>query len=285
MQSGRQQELRVWFFFYFRSYFAFTLASEHHKFYMKLRNSFVSIKALSEELNMPINVPTKGNPKKIEVKDQDPIVDQISHKSVDKIDKLVKISGLRVRNLKKSMLNDGRLMKLREKFLRRSKSSVSDLNTMGRGLSMHNLSNESQNHGMHKSEIQLHSKEESQNKENEHPRTAVPESPKQNNSTMQRNKVKMGTRVISSQLLNRSYDNIFDDPFERSTSGQQSMCHEGDEDSSFLEMKNVGGVLSSKLEQDSLKSLSLESIYNALEKSKGLQAETPLLPHAYVVRK
>jgi tyrosine-protein phosphatase non-receptor type 13 len=251
---------------------------------MKLRNSFVSIKALSEELNIPLQAPTKSNPKKIEVKDQDPIPDQLSHKSVDKIDKLVKISGLRVRNLKKSMLNDGRLMRLREKFLRRSKSSVSDLNTMGRGLSLHNLSTEGQQREMHRSEIQLHSKEESQNKENEHPRGAVPESPLQNNSTMQRNKVKMGTRVISSQLLNRSYDNIFDDPFERSASGQQSMSQEGDDDNSFLEMKNLGGR-STRLEQDSLKSLSLESIYNTLEKSRSPLAESALLPHAYVVRK
>ncbi|XP_055599161.1 uncharacterized protein LOC129748529 [Uranotaenia lowii] len=210
-----------------KSYFAFNLASEHHKFYMKLRNSFLSIKALSNELNIPIYEPGRSaippntaaapqtdnaGPAKLDVADVDDKA-AFDAKCVDKIDKPSKTSGLRVRNLKKSMLNDNRLAKLRQKFLlKRSKSSVEGTAPPAAAL---NQSVEIAN-------------QQNQNKENENPAlgmSSVPslasmiysseqvsmspgDSPKTH--SMNRNKVKMGTRVFSAQFLNKSYDNLYD---------------------------------------------------------------------------
>ncbi|XP_055524142.1 uncharacterized protein LOC129717898 isoform X2 [Wyeomyia smithii] len=210
-----------------KSYFAFNLASEHHKFYMKLRNSFVSIKALSNELNIPIVEPgrapgaatatdassTKAPKLNVTEVDEKAAFDA---KHVDKIDKPLKTTALRVRNLKKSMLNDNRLAKLRQKFLlKRSKSSVE-----GPQPSALNDTVEITN-------------QQNQNKENENPaygsggnsscspqaiypasselNLSPDDSPKTYNS-VNRNRVKMGTRVFSTQFLNKSFDNLYDHP-------------------------------------------------------------------------
>ncbi|EAT36558.1 AAEL011364-PA [Aedes aegypti] len=190
-----------------KSFFAFNLASEHHKFYMKLRNSFVSIKALSNELNILISEPTRVGPSPVTVDPSKPQlnvadVDEkaaFDAKHVDKIDKPVKSTGLRVRNLKKSMLNDNRLAKLRQKFLiKRSKSSVEGpVPALNQSVEIANQQN--------------------QNKENENPdpvgTSGVSMSPDCSPKTphsVNRNRVKMGTRVFSAQFLNKSYDNLYE---------------------------------------------------------------------------
>lgn len=173
-----------------KSYFAFSLASDHHRFYMKLRNSFVSMKALADELNMPLIEPKKrfGSERyKITIDGEN--YAPISATNVDKIDKPLKSTGLRVRNLKKSMLNDNRLMKLKQKFLRRTKSSAAATSVSTSFLDEH--------------------KEENQNKENECPRSLSNVSDLDTSGKI-RNKVKMGTRVFSAQFLNKSFDNIHD---------------------------------------------------------------------------
>ncbi|XP_041780175.1 uncharacterized protein LOC121597901 [Anopheles merus] len=256
-----------------KSYFAFNLASEHHKFYMKLRNSFISIKTLASELNIPIEQPAgsvggggagglladeDGRRKRTVgelVIDGQPSPDPAAFdaKHIEKIDKPFKTTGLRVRNLKKSMLNDNRLARLRQRFLlKRSKSTVEPGSG---GTSALNLTVEITN-------------QQNQNKENENPfRRMVPgadepdhepeegdlrrpvsspsdgtdtghtggtlrsttqsggsptygydqqqqqqlmspeDSPKTTHS-MNRNKVKMGTKVFSAQFLNKSFDNL-----------------------------------------------------------------------------
>ncbi|XP_055617175.1 uncharacterized protein LOC129762698 isoform X2 [Toxorhynchites rutilus septentrionalis] len=208
-----------------KSYFAFNLASEHHKFYMKLRNSFVSIKALSSELNIPICEPPSARnaekPNKLNVADVDDKA-AFDAKHVDKIDKPLKTTALRVRNLKKSMLNDNRLAKLRQKFLiKRSKSSVEGPPPSSSSSSALNQSVEIAN-------------QQNQNKENENPAygegvvsapspvppVAYPASPEIGMSpddspkthSINRNRVKMGTRVFSAQFLNKSFDNLYDYP-------------------------------------------------------------------------
>ncbi|XP_035919453.1 uncharacterized protein LOC118517435 isoform X2 [Anopheles stephensi] len=220
-----------------KSYFAFNLASEHHKFYMQLRNSFTSIKKLASELNIPIDQQPNGGTGSIGA-DEDvrkkrtvnelmdgttrPSPDAASTafdaKNIEKIDKPFKTTGLRVRNLKKSMLNDNRLARLRQRFLlKRSKSTVEPGSA---GTSALNLTVEITN-------------QQNQNKENENPflggvageqdpADGVPgvpspgvlelsqsgsNSPKTTHS-MNRNKVKMGTKVFSAQFLNKSFDNL-----------------------------------------------------------------------------
>uniref|UniRef100_A0A182PLK2 FERM domain-containing protein n=1 Tax=Anopheles epiroticus TaxID=199890 RepID=A0A182PLK2_9DIPT len=252
-----------------KSYFAFNLASEHHKFYMKLRNSFISIKTLASELNIPIEQPASGmmaeedGRKKRTVSDQhhqhhqlidggagphpsptDPAAFDAKH--IEKIDKPFKTTGLRVRNLKKSMLNDNRLAKLRQRFLlKRSKSTV-EPGSGGDSTSALNLTVEITN-------------QQNQNKENENPYQPVgdgdhpeasattpsdgtepghqsgagrslqtsggsssygydqsqqqqqlmsPEDSPKTTHSMNRNKVKMGTKVFAAQFLNKSFDNL-----------------------------------------------------------------------------
>lgn len=200
----------------FRSYLSFHLASEHHKFYMKLRDSIISIQHISNELNIPISLgqcATKTNdifPSDYEMSRTENLVTEphpshtITENNIKIIDKCTKTAGARARNLKKSMLNDNKLMRLRDKLLRRSKSTV--------GLSTKNPTD--------LTEIQAidgNTKEEHQNKENEQPK---PRCNYENVETIaqiapkimspNRNRVKMGTRVFSSQFLNKSLDNIYD---------------------------------------------------------------------------
>lgn len=145
---------------------------------MKLRNSFVSIKSIADELNVPLTDEGFAQPN-VNIK----------------IDKPTKTSGLRVRNLKKSMLNDNRLLKLKDRFIRRSKSTVCDF----------------------KRTIEDNVNENNQNKENERPvygnfPSMIDLSVK--SPTVIRNKVKMGTRVFSASYLNKSFDSLNDNTSE-----------------------------------------------------------------------
>lgn len=136
---------------------------------MKLRNSFASIKSIADELNVPI------------------AEENFSQSNVNiKIDKPSKSSGLRVRNLKKSMLNDNRLLKLKDRFIRRSKSTVCDF----------------------KRSVEENSNENNQNKENERPTFPSMIDLTVKSPTTTRNKVKMGTRVFSASYLNKSFDSL-----------------------------------------------------------------------------
>lgn len=135
---------------------------------MKLRNSFVSIKSIADEFNVPI------------------VEESFSQPNVNiKIDKPSK-TGLRVRNLKKSMLNDNRLLKLKDRFIRRSKSTVCDF----------------------KRGSEENSNENNQNKENERPIFPSMIDLSVKSPTTTRNKVKMGTRVFSASYLNKSFDSL-----------------------------------------------------------------------------
>ncbi|XP_050099570.1 uncharacterized protein LOC126579900 [Anopheles aquasalis] len=242
-----------------KSFFAFNLASEHHKFYMKLRNSFISIKTLSNELNVPIESVASssthvdrspeypnGTRKQVvyELTSDDVGVPGVSTalpsgldaKNIDKIDKPFKTTGLRVRNLKKSMLNDNRLARLRQRFLlKRSKSTIeagcNKVITKTGSISALNVTVEITN-------------QQNQNKENENPflgrarisgsgdsadieegllstTTHQPnsqyaysigeiasESSPSSHHSINRNKVKMGTKVFSAPFLNKSFDNL-----------------------------------------------------------------------------
>lgn len=161
-----------------KSFFAFNIASEQHKFYLKLRNSFVSIKSIADEFN--ISLPNEehlvGNGPEFNIK----------------IGKPTKSTVLRVRNLKKSMLNDGRLMKIKERFLKRSKSTVCDF----------------------KRTVEEISNDNNQNKENEHPQFPSMMDLSIKSPTITRNKVKMGTRVFSASYLNKSFDSLDDNQTE-----------------------------------------------------------------------
>lgn len=181
---------------------------------MKLRDSFISIQHISNELNIPLTSPdsdakaTDIFPSDYESSDKEKSLSTspqhqetiIMDNNIKIIDKATKASGTRVRNLKKSMLNDNKLIRLRDKLLRRSKSSA--------GLVM----KKDQDFRMGGD-----SKEEYQNKENELPKQCQNSEPLQVipsqikvMSPTSRNRVKMGTRVFSSQFLNKSFDNIYD---------------------------------------------------------------------------
>lgn len=110
-----------------------------------------------------------------------------------KIDKTTK-TGLRVRNLKKSMLNDNRLMKLRDRFIKRSKSNVTDF----------------------KRSFEENCNENNLNKENERPIFPSMIDLSVKSPTLMRNKVKMGTRVFSASYLNKSFDSLNDNQSELS---------------------------------------------------------------------
>lgn len=138
---------------------------------MKLRNSFVSIKSIADELNVPL------------------MDESFTQPNVNiKIDKPMKSSGLRVRNLKKSMLNDHRLMRLKDRFIKRSKSTVCDF----------------------KRSAEENSNENNQNKENERPMFPSMIDLTVKSPVVTRNKVKMGTRVFSASYLNKSFDSLND---------------------------------------------------------------------------
>lgn len=142
---------------------------------MKLRNSFVSIKSIADELNIPLSSESFAQPN-VNIK----------------IDKPSKTSGMRVRNLKKSMLNDHRLLRLKDRFIRRSKSTVCDF----------------------KRSTEENSNENNLNKENERPVFPSMVDLTIKSPVVTRNKVKMGTRVFSASYLNKSFDSLNDNPIE-----------------------------------------------------------------------
>uniref|UniRef100_A0A1B0CI30 GDPGP1-like N-terminal domain-containing protein n=1 Tax=Lutzomyia longipalpis TaxID=7200 RepID=A0A1B0CI30_LUTLO len=220
-----------------KSYFAFSLASDHHKFYMTLRNSFASLKMISSELNVPL----RGKLNQSNEYDDGQNISEF----VPKIEKPTKPQGNRMRNLKKSMLNDNKLIKLRQKFLKRSKSSVEITSAV---------------ENLRRTHI---TREEVQNKENECP-SSIPVSTNSSprSATWGRNKVKMGTRVFSSQFLNKSFDNICDNVVNSARSeGNYSLFEQ-----------SFAPINENLMERDysdgdnSLKSTSLGSILYAIEK-------------------
>lgn len=231
-----------------KSFFAFNLASEHHKFYMKLKNAFVSLKTIADELNFPLI--QRANSLRIEVRAAD--YENIKIDAV--VDKPLKSSSAnRVRNLKKSMLNDNRLVKLKQRFLRRTKSSAAAV--------------------CHQ-DLELN-----QNKENECPRGGTSsdiESP-----SRCRNKVKMGTRVFSSQFLNKSFDSVHDSSFDSVTRGAAiGSCSDINRNFSFTECR--------KFKQDddddtlSIKSTSVESEFFHENELKPLQESSACVIREYI---
>ncbi|XP_049289763.1 uncharacterized protein LOC125767322 isoform X2 [Anopheles funestus] len=242
-----------------KSYFAFNLASEHHKFYMKLRNSFISIKTLASELNIPIEQQSNGGiatatdedgrkkrtvSELIDANRPSPDPAGFDAKNIEKIDKPFKTTGLRVRNLKKSMLNDNRLARLRQRFLlKRSKSTVeqgsagtSALNLTVEITNQQNQNKENENPflgdeletvdggGIHttvsspgasdltQSGTTLRSHQSGSSSsygyEQQQQQLLSPEDSPKTTHSMNRNKVKMGTKVFSAQFLNKSFDNL-----------------------------------------------------------------------------
>ncbi|XP_055676578.1 uncharacterized protein LOC129785936 [Lutzomyia longipalpis] len=234
-----------------KSYFAFSLASDHHKFYMTLRNSFASLKMISSELNVPL----RGKLNQSNEYDDGQNISEF----VPKIEKPTKPQGNRMRNLKKSMLNDNKLIKLRQKFLKRSKSSVEITSAV---------------ENLRRTHI---TREEVQNKENECP-SSIPVSTNSSprSATWGRNKVKMGTRVFSSQFLNKSFDNICDNVVNSARSeGNYSLFEQ-----------SFAPINENLMERDysdgdnSLKSTSLGSILYAIEKRPD---SPPATCDAYVI--
>lgn len=235
---------------------------------MKLRNSFISLKELSDELNYPLNTA-------MILSSADEHIDQMSSNDhlqqncaninepqpLPSSNQPEKPAVSRVGKLKKSMLNDNRLLKLRNKFLKRSKSTVSkeriSLNPNGQ------------------------SKEENQNKENECPKIEL----KSQNLLLSpnRNRVKMGTRVFSSQFLNKSFDNVSD------TNGLNMYRFDSND---YLDNENCRGKTCTygQCERDfsddgmSLTSTSLSSLYYS-EKMSEKFSPSPLPTEAYVIRK
>lgn len=235
---------------------------------MKLRNSFISLKTLSDELNVPIVATTSllNEKQKITIVPADyehehpaaklnrPVHDLFGATATGKppSDKSAKTVASHVKNLKKSMLNDNRLLKLRNKFLKRSKSSP----------------------GMKEDKSgDAITTEENQNKENEcpklfqHEKSPIVMSPN-------RNRVKMGTRVFSAQFLNKSYENIY--PGGRSLDDCEETDYELGKTNGWPDERHEDGL--------SLKSTSLSSLYFS-EKMSEKYSESPLPSEAYVIRK
>lgn len=222
----------------------------------------------------------------------------IDDKNIKLIDKQTRSTGLRVRNLKKSMLNDNKLIKLRNKLLKRSKSTVG-------------ISSGEANQSIAVDEGC--SKEENQNKENELPKTnsigslscALSQhqsTPLQHQQSQQqlsptklmspnRNRVKMGTRVFSSHFLNKSFDNIYDTAIDiyqfdddlldgrRTQNGAASAVQ-----SSESPKSDARHSLNNTIDGLSLKSGSLSSLYLS-EKVSERFSGSPLPTEAYIIRK
>lgn len=257
---------------------------------MKLRDSFISLSHISKELNIPLAsiqlTPTDGRNTKIIPSDYerqktspDASPEPVVPENVKIIDKPTKNGGMRVRNLKKSMLNDNKLIKLRNKFLKRSKSSV--------GICPRKLDANGK--------VESVSKEECQNKENELPKLTQqdPDPVPVKVVSPNRNRVKMGTRVFSSQFLNKSFDNIYDnamDVYRMDDIGDDhhSFSYAANRQNQFDKCDaNANGHSSSEREtlDDglSLKSTSLSSLYFS-EKMSEKFSESPLPSEAYVIR-
>lgn len=284
---------------------------------MKLRDSFISLKHISNELNIPLVAnqnrtktpdifPSDYTPPDKSTESPSSSNDKvIADKNIKIIDKQTKTTGMRVRNLKKSMLNDNKLIKLRNKLLKRSKSTV------GISSKCSDLSNEKTESG---------SKEEYQNKENELPKTSLIQEPQQSQQpalppklmSPNRNRVKMGTRVFSSQFLNKSFDNIYDNAIDiyhfdddilnddiiqqkYKVSHSSAKCKPITTDNFNVSCRSEASANGKCCEQNdlatgscddglSLKSTSLSSLYFS-EKMSEKFSESPLPSEAYVIRK
>lgn len=279
---------------------------------MKLRDSIISIQHISNELNIPISSgTTKADifPSDYETSRAEKLAAEqsvITENNIKLIDKCTKATGARARNLKKSMLNDNKLIRLRDKLLRRSKSTVG-------------LSTKCPDYKPNHCDID-NTKEEHQNKENEQPKlrsnyenvesittTSPPKIMSPN-----RNRVKMGTRVFSSQFLNKSLDNIYDNAMSvydseadfdnkviiqcKSNAHQnQTQMRRGDgecldgcttDSSSTRKCSSDDRCLSSTtdMERMSLKSSSLSSI-QCSEKMCEVTGDSSPTTEAYVIRK
>lgn len=189
---------------------AFSLASDHHKFYLKLRNSFVSLREISNEFNIDIGQPSRDSEKSMENSEsasnsqnrKDGAAAASPESSGCSYSDQEKALAPPVGQLKKSsMLHDNKLAKLRQKLLKRSKSITV--------LSQHLVEDEvAANRGVDNFKENLVPETFSQ--------SASPATMRHNfNNNYNRNKVKMGTRVFSSQqCLNRSYDNLNESAFK-----------------------------------------------------------------------
>lgn len=273
---------------------------------MQLRDSYISIKHISNELNIPLTTTRGGSAKTSDIfpSDYESLTDKesspksaIDDKNIKIIDKQTRSTGLRVRNLKKSMLNDNKLIKLRNKLLKRSKSTVG-------------ISSSDSNRSASGSESC--SKEENQNKENELPKTssigsmscllAQQQLQQQQPSPSKlispnRNRVKMGTRVFSSHFLNKSFDNIydtaidiyqFDDDLLDSQglrNGAHSVAQPSESGKSDLSpSSDAGHSQNNTIDGLSLKSGSFSSLYYS-EKTSERFSGSPLPSEAYIIRK
>lgn len=265
---------------------------------MKLRNSYISLKILAHDLNIPLTVAktsstlssgklTSMENKKIEIFPGDYDIEKVAASSTfcDNVDFVAddekttitgKKSTNRVRNLKKSMLNDNKLIKLRNKFLKRSKSST------GLREEKSNLDNDP---------ARPETLEENQNKENECPIRQTEQIIGDQSKLLSpnRNRVKMGTRVFSAQFLNKSYDNIYDnamdlcqfddaDELDEPVKGRKIFPKQPRVKSHFSDIDSTSddGV--------SMKSSSMSSLYGS-EKQEEKLTESVMPSEAYVIRK
>lgn len=223
---------------------------------MKLRDSIISIQYISNELNIPLALSCVKSD--IFPSDYEAAApgERTDIKTIDK--------------RKKSLLGENKILRLRDKLLRRSKSIV----------------------GMPKfQQPDDATKEEHQNKENEQPRVELSLSPS-------RNRVKMGTRVFSSQFLNKSLDNIysnaitaystdFDNKFTVSYKLHKSRaeCSDGNTtDSSFTRKYSNDDKSTTDVDRMSLKSSSLSSTHCSDRAAEMIGHSSPGTD-AYVIRK
>lgn len=272
---------------------------------MQLRDSYISIKHISNELNIPLTHTRGASAKTSDIfpSDYESLTDKesspksaIDDKNIKIIDKQTRSTGLRVRNLKKSMLNDNKLIKLRNKLLKRSKSTV--------GIS-------SSDSNRSASANESCSKEENQNKENELPKTnsigslscllaqqQLQQQPSPSKLiSPNRNRVKMGTRVFSSHFLNKSFDNIYDTAIDiyqfdddlldgqRLRNGAHSVALPSESGKSDLSpSSDAGHSQNNTIDGLSLKSGSFSSLYYS-EKTSEHFSGSPLPSEAYIIRK
>lgn len=287
--------LNLMHFFTCRSYFAFNLASEHHKFYLKLRDSFLTLNHILNELNIPLTL-NHNEVKESEIFPSDyerdtekpsKLENAIVDGNIKNIDKATKTTGLRVRNLKKSMLNDNKLIKLRNKFLKRSKSTLSAASKYQEP----EKSDELYDHD------EYCTKEECQNKENELPKTNHVQQVNQQKygqpeampkvMSPNRNRVKMGTRVFSTRFLNKSFENLdlcrLNDYGNCSSDHSEDRSVHNESGSNRNQRMNSRDSCKDACETDvdnlSLKSTSLNSLYFSEKLS-----ESPSSSRAYVIR-
>lgn len=254
---------------------------------MKLRNSFTSLKILSQDMNLPISLPTVPVP--IEfcpgtfettptrcrlVPDSIPAPNDPVLLTIKK-PTLAKSTSTRVKNLKKSMLNDNRLLKLRDKILKRSKSTAGLLT---------------------KKQSETDSFESNQNKENElpsKPEAEIIASPTSSTGTERsrvmsphRTRVKMGTRAFASkQFPNKSCDNIYDS-IQKVTSLLDSPEVPTKTNCSWTATNRslYSDIDTSEDEEISLKSTSLSSLYGSERTCEKLGSENGGVREAYVIR-